>query len=273
MQFSMAKIWSLSTIGALSALIVLAFAPQQINYVLQKVYPVQADFLTADEFGNGYVINKKQELVRIPADDRPVFTYSLLKYGRPTSVDVSNPLKVLLFYKDFNIIVLLDNTLSEKATLKLQPRGYLQVETSCTSLDNNIWIYDGLNYKLKKIDEQFNLRGESEDFSLLFPEPPIPTFMREVDNHLFVNVPDVGILVFDIYGTYVQTLPLKGLNTFQVIRKQIIYFKDGKLQSYHTQTLQNKIVSIPVLPNTQSVKILEQHLLLLDDKGLTLYAH
>lgn len=254
-------------------LLLAATAPQQKDYRLIKNYPVKASFLTADEFGAGYVINQKQELIKVHPENDRVVAYSLLRYGQPTSVDASNPLKVLLFFKDFNIVVLLDNTLSEKAVMKLQPKGFLQVETACTSLDNNVWIYDGLNYKLRKIDEQLNTLRESEDFSLLFPQPPIPTFMREVDNYLFVNAPDVGVLVFDLFGTYVKTLPIKGLQTFQVIRQQLIYFKDGQLHSYHMQALKNSIIPIPAVPGTQSVKILEHNLLLLGDNGLNLYAH
>lgn len=254
-------------------MLVLLSAFQGKEYQLVKTYLVKADMMTTDKFGAGYVLNNTNELVKIAPDDDRVMKYSLLRYGRPMNVDATNPLKVLLFYKDFSTIVLLDNNLSEKSVLKLQEKGFFQVSAACTSLDNKVWIYDALNYKLTKIDERLNVVLQSEDFGLLFNQNLIPTFMREANEHLFVSVPDNGILMFDLYGAYIKTLPLKNVNSFQVIKDQLVYFEDGKLMGFNIRSLQTGQIALPQLNGILKVQILEDKLLVLLNDRLNLYAY
>lgn len=234
---------------------------------------IKGTYLTADRLGGAYVVTPTNELVKIdPVNNYRVTRFSLVKYGKPTLVDATNPLKVLVYFKDFNIIVLLDNTLSEKGVLRLQEKGILQTTAACTSLDNNIWIYDALIYKLRKLDDNLNIIQESEDFTLLFDDNLTPTFLLEADNRLFANVPDHGILVFDVYGGYMKTIPLKGLDNFQVVKDQLLYFKDGQLYSYHLQSFQTRPIDTPKVPNAKQVKLLQDYLIVLLDNRLTLYA-
>lgn len=274
MPFLMVPTWSSNIIKSLSiGLLVLLSAFQGKDYQLVKTYTVKADMMTADKFGAAYILNNTNELIKVAPDNDRILKYSLLRYGRPTNVDASNPLKVLLFYKDFSTIVLLDNNLAEKSVLKLQEKSFFQVSSACTSLDNKVWIYDALNYKLTKLDERLNIVLQSEDFGLLFNENLIPTFMREANEHLYVSVPSHGILVFDLFGAYIKTLPLKHVESFQVIKDQLVYFEDGKLMGFNTRSLQTGQIALPQLSNILKVQILEDKLLVLLNDRLNLYAY
>jgi hypothetical protein len=105
-------------------------------------------------------------------------------------------------------------------------------------------------FKLRKIDEQLNIIRESDDLTLLFNAVIKPTFLLEADNRLFVNVPDVGIHVFDVFGAYSQTIPLKGLDNFQVFKGQLVYFQKGQLLSYNLQTFNTRPVPLPEVAGT-----------------------
>ena len=74
--------------------------------------------------------------------------------GSIDQVDVSNPLRPLLFYKDQGLIIVLDNTLSQqKNPISLNELGLYQ--TSCianSNFDNGIWLYDVDVNEIIKID-------------------------------------------------------------------------------------------------------------------------
>ena len=90
---------------------------------------------------------------------------------------------------------------------------------------------------------------------------------------LFVNEPDIGILVFDIFGTYIKTLLIKGLSQFQVHQDQLIYFKDGICHSYHLKTLQEGQILLPDVQGIKAISIEKERLFLLRENHLDLYAY
>lgn len=69
--------------------------------------------------------------------------YQNLSLGKLTKVDITNPLKIVLFYENFNTIQLLDNQLNE-----IQKVDFNQIEhpilTKCAGLSgqNKIWTFD-----------------------------------------------------------------------------------------------------------------------------------
>ena len=249
-----------------------AFLPT--DYPLLKSIKVKSSSIASDKLGCGYVIDGGKRLVKISPDSTGQRNYNEVSYGNITAVDPTNPFKILVFYKDFATIVLLENTLSQQGTIDLRNLGILQPSAICLTMDNNIWVYDEQEFQLKKINDSGQLISHSENFTNLFNEPSHPDFMIERDNVLYVNDSANGIRVFDIYGAYSKTIPIKGLHHFQVYKDQIIYFQDGKLFSFHTLTLQTKTILLPQLPSSAVDANLQNNVLLvLTDSTVNLYGN
>ncbi len=77
--------------------------------------------------------------------------YKNLSLGKIESVDLINPLKILVFYKEFNAVVLLDNQLSEITKINLNRYNILAQICSMASA-NRLWAYDNLSNQLMLID-------------------------------------------------------------------------------------------------------------------------
>jgi hypothetical protein len=73
-----------------------------------------------------------------------------------------------------------------------------------------------------------------------------PNFIMEANNFVYLNNPSDGILVFDQYGTYFKTIPLKGLEQFQLNGDQIFYENNGKLKSYNIKMFVENSLDLPV---------------------------
>jgi hypothetical protein len=111
------------------------------------------NFFTADNLKNIYLVSQ-DELVKHLATGKFFARYSNLKLGNITLVDATNPLKVLLYYRDFQQIVFLDNQLSENSTpVSLEQLGYEQTELACAGANNSFWIYNKQNNELIRFDE------------------------------------------------------------------------------------------------------------------------
>lgn len=258
-----------------SALLFLFFSAllsaQTNEYLLVKTIPVEATQLTSDRLGFGYAVNQKQELLRINKKGEVAFKFNNNALGTITSVDANNALKILVYYADYSTIITLDNTLSQTGRINLLELGSNQVSAACVALDNNIWIYDAVLYRLRKIDANMNVLMQSEDLNALIGQSVRANFLMEKDNFLYLNDPSLGILVFDIYGTYIKTIPLTGLNQFQKIQDRLVFFKEGKLFSYHLLTFTIEEITLPA-SECINAAIEKDRLFLLHKKQLEVYA-
>ena len=201
--------------------------------ILGKVH-----FYTTDRLCNIYLINNNYEIVKYTPDGKETYRYSNTRLDRPTFIDATDPFNLLVFYPDYQTIILLDRTMTHTATLNFSDFGFFNVNAVAFSSDNKLWVYDELNFRLKKIDRNGKTIQESDDLSLLLDSDFKPNFIVEREQKVFVNDPDVGILVFDAFGQYVKSLDFKGLTDFQVSRNLLI-FRDAnnKAQIFQLRSL------------------------------------
>jgi len=85
--------------------------------------------------------------------DKPLVTYGNIQLGTPTSVDTFNPLKITIFYQDFNTVIGLDNRMTEIFKIDFNQRQpYLNVSHLSTGADNGLWIFNQDLQKLQIYD-------------------------------------------------------------------------------------------------------------------------
>ena len=71
----------------------------QPEFILEKEYDIKADFISTDQLGNFYII-KNSELIKINADNNQTLRYSNNLFGKISSVDPSDPFRILIFNRE-----------------------------------------------------------------------------------------------------------------------------------------------------------------------------
>ena len=220
----------------------------QINadkYALISSYPVKKiNSLSVDNFGNFYAVGDNQ-IAKFDKLGAPLQTYEEVKYGKIGSIDISNPMKITVYYPDFMQAVLLDRFLAYFTTYNFFNLGYQNVTAVGSSSDGFLWFYDNISFTLKKIDETGKVQLQSQPVNQLINTVITPNFIMEKNGQVYVNDPVVGVLVFDNFGAYYKTIPIKGLPRFQIFQEHIIYSEDGKLKSYDPVTFDGKMITLP----------------------------
>jgi hypothetical protein len=208
---------------------------QQKDSVLKlyKTYPVTATDFTVDQMGNLYVVTPTMQLKKINAKGDSLAVYNLSKrYGKLTSIDVSNPLKVLLYYQDYTTIITVDRLLTVTNTIDLRKQNIYQVKALATSYDSQFWFYDEQEAKLKKINDKGKITQQSVDLRQLLTSLPTPQKIIDNDNLVYVYDNKKGVFVFDYYGALKTTIPLIGWNSVHAYDKTIYGLKKDTLQKY-----------------------------------------
>ena len=175
-----------------------------------------------DNLDNIYLLNSKNQLKKLNANGDSVAIYNDVKrFGKATLIDVSNPLKVLLYYKNFGTIVVLDRFLNLKNIIDLRSQNIFQAKAIGQSYDNKVWVYDEVENKLKKIDEDGKLLFETPDFRLLFDEALSPQSITDVDLNVYIYDSLKAIYVFDYYGALKNRILISRWQNFKVTGKYI----------------------------------------------------
>ena len=96
-----------SLLIALCFIISCSFIFQSSNKPIHIDFPDKSCSVEIDAFGNVYVINAMQ-ISKYNALGILQKSFSVKRYGKIDFVDASNPLKILVYYKDFQQVLFLD---------------------------------------------------------------------------------------------------------------------------------------------------------------------
>jgi hypothetical protein len=221
-------------------------AQTDTSFTLLKT--IQRDIVnfTVDNLDNLYILDSRNHLSKFDANGDSVASFNdVKKFGQVTLVDVSNPLKVLLYYRDFATVVVLDRFLNVRNTIDLRKQNILQAKAIGQSYDNKVWVYDEQENKLKKIDENGKLLQETTDLRLLLNKSISPVKIFDEDKYVYLYDSTKGIYVFDYYGGLKNTIMLSGWKNLKVAGKYIFGSKSDTLYRYEIKTLRTNEWKLP----------------------------
>lgn len=233
-----------------------AVAQTDSLFMPARTYPGSITDFTADNLGNLYILYQNGQLKKLNAagDSMGVFN-NVRRYGKVFSIDVTNPLKVILYYKDFGTVLILDRFLNTRSTLDLRRQNLFQVTAVAQAYDNNIWVFDELESRLKRIGDDGRLVDQSTDFRMIFDSMPSPRFIVDQDKQVFLYDPLKGVYIFDYYGSFKSRIPFTGWVDFTVINN-IIFGRDQEyLYRYEPGSMDLKKFKIPTFLK-QATKII-----------------
>lgn len=194
-----------------------------------------------DRFDNVYLLTSTGEIHMYNPDGRLIYSFANDQIGQITSMDVSNPQNILVFYADFGIIQILDNTLSEISNLNIANLGYMDIVSVASANDGFFWIYDPINFKLIKLNAEGQKTMESNRLSDYNLDPFEPIYMIERDNKVFISTNHGKLLVFDNFGQYIKSFQFDGIKRFMVDNEILYYITNKKLTRYDIRYLTSEV--------------------------------
>jgi len=236
---------------------------------------ISGDFqmVRVDVLDNIYLISAGGQLKKLTPNGDSIAVYNQVKkYGNPTYLDVSNPLKSLLYYKNYATVVILDRLLAQRNVINFRKRNIFSVNAIATSYDNQIWIFDEQDFKLKKINEEGNVLMESSDMRQINGETFSPQTIVDADSRVFLYDPDKGFFIFDYYGAFLNHLPLLHWTDIAVSKDRLMGFSDNHLHVYTMKRLQQTDYKLPPLSeNRISIMAMNNKLYILKPGGLSIF--
>lgn len=123
------------------------------------------EFIGYDQFGFLYTIKNN---VFTKTKDSESLEYKNISLGKISKADIQNPLKIILFYENFNSVIILDNQLNEIQKINFSENSTPIVANAIgIATQNQLWVYNSLNQQIGLYDY---LKNDYKSISTSFPE-------------------------------------------------------------------------------------------------------
>ncbi len=118
---------------------------------IEKIETIRHDnnfiLIKIDNLGNKYYLSDYHLL------KRKDLLFSDSSMGLISKVDLYNPLKIKVWFQDFNSLIILDNFLNEITRINFNEIPSLgEIYDISSANDNSIWVFDETDMKIKKFD-------------------------------------------------------------------------------------------------------------------------
>ncbi len=204
---------------------------QTENSVLFEL-PGSIDQMYIDQLENLYTV-KGDNIRKYLPNGTLQYEISPKRNGQLTLADFSDALRPMLYYRDQGLIQILDNTLSEQGSAVDLFRTFeASIWMACSSIDSHFWFYDTDNFELFRADRNLSKVSRSGNLSQVLGKSVMPEWMLERNSILYVSDPSIGVMMFDLFGTYIKTIPVTGLSRFQVIKSELVFYKSNSICRY-----------------------------------------
>ena len=210
------------------------------NLAAQDISVLENQNIEIDHLENLYIIGQDNLSLNIGTKQ---IEYQNSFLGSISSIDVSNPLRILVFHKEANQIVFLSNELSIIGNpINLDEISLPEVKVVCASNINGFWAYNSLNNRIEFYNSNLQKEHSSIDLSQHISSVEDIVEIKMVNEMVYLRVSDTGILLFDMFATYIKTIPIPASNSFQVLHNSIAYSRGNEVLVYDFEKLLHTIL-------------------------------
>ncbi len=255
-----------------NCLIVVLLNSNIANAQLKQVAKIDttAKSIYVDNLDNVYLLSERDELLKYDNKGKLKWRYSNNRFGKLHSVDVSDPLRVILFFADFQQVVALNNNLNEIISYSFAKNGNLLISAIASGNNNSLWTFDRAANVLIKLSSNFTEDVRSANLFQLFDEVVDVKKMAATDQYVFLQKKNESVLQFDRFGGYVRELPIDSLSDFNITSNVIFYFKGRDLIKYHPTTFESSKQKLPVSFPIRQVAVGNKLIAVLTEKAVFL---
>lgn len=223
--------------------------------------PLKVDSIVAiDNFESLYYIANNTFYKKT---ENKTLNYANVQLGNITSANTFNPLKINLFYKDFNTAIILDNRLAEIFKIDFNTKQpYKYVSHISTGYDNTIWIFNQDLLQLELYDYKSNTTRATT-----MPIQSKVLDLKSNYNYCWLLTENY-LYTYTYTGSLLSKVKNEGFTAMSIINETLILNKGNELYFSQLQQSQYQSIALPQLLIKQFL-VTNQTLYIYDKETLT----
>jgi hypothetical protein len=216
---------------------------------LTKTTPLVADsFIGFDLYNNLYFV---KDMTLTKKGEKGILVYNNFELGEIASADIINPLNIVVFYKDTNTVVLLDNKLAEIERFNFNNLpSFINVTAARNAGNNRLWLFNSDSQQI----ELFNYRTKEKT---IVSQPISSELMSFTSNFNYCYLTtEKFVRIYNTYGGLIQTIASDEITTSSqhndnlivVIQDNLFFLAEGASEF---KKIKSPIISVSNLQLTQ----------------------
>jgi hypothetical protein len=240
------------------------FSQHQVSATLEESAPLKAKrVFGVDPFGTLYFSTQNNTFNKKSKDT--IITYANFQLGEITSANTFNSLKINLFYRDFNTVVILDNRLAEIFKIDFNTtQPYINVSFVSTGFDNTLWLFNQDFQQLELYDYKTN--------SVRLKTVPVQSIILDLksDYNNCYMLTENYLYVYNYFGSLIAKYKNEGYESLAFSEAHLILKKADKLYILQKNNSVIQSISHPNLLINQFL-VTNETLYIYDDEILRQY--
>lgn len=246
----------------------------QPKATLVKKIDVSSRFLRIDDIGNVYIVTLSNTIVKYSPDGDSITCYKNVLDGEIGNLDVTNTLRLLVYYPDQLKISVLNDLLALQAQFDMRSFSISSPTVVASSSDGYYWTYDPNNARILKFSDNGTISFQSNDLRQSLGIALSPSYIIEREKTLFISDTTNGLLAFDRFGSHLYTAPVTGLHYFQIVDGQLFFLRGDQLVRNILADFSEKVLPLPPVVHLPiSFAIASGKLWVLTSSGLYLFKY
>ncbi|MDD4149708.1 MAG: hypothetical protein PHE33_06735 [Bacteroidales bacterium] len=227
---------------------------------------VDAQSFKLDKLGNFYFVNQNV-LTKTDKNLKVLFTWDNYSYGDISFVDVSDPLRILLYYADFNSLLFLDKYLTElRGPVSLDDIDIYNSGAIASAQQGGFWVYNYQNSQMARVDQNLNIAQKGVNLFSQMKDSEVSELLVSTDYIVLQSSSNV-IIVLDKFANFYTKLQLKFETPISLDNEKLFYFEDTKLVIYNLLINRQFFIDIN-LDSVLDMEVSGDNLYILSEKSL-----
>jgi hypothetical protein len=195
-------------------------------------------FIGYDKFGDYYYLKNN---VFFKQNSTKNWQYKNLSLAKISKIDLQNPLNIVLFYENFNTILLLDNQLNEKQKINLSENNTPILATATgLAFGNRLWIYNSLSQQIGLFDY---LKSEFTPITIPF-KGTMKQYFSDFNTFQWIDEKQ-NWFKCSINGQITQLGKIPDYDMVQIIsNSELIFKKNNELYHYSLKEKMKNLIAI-----------------------------
>lgn len=223
--------------------------------------------VSVDRLGNFFVIAKNGTIKKYNAQGKEMAS---LKHAQSTLLEPWFYPIIFVYSQKNQTITNYGRHFENARITSLDPAWAIEPKLVCPTNDNKIWIYDGSDASLKKVNP---FTGEvMNEFSIdttQFKNTPHFTHLREYQSMLFLLDPALGIFIYSNIGKQIDQIKVSGLKYFSFFGEELYYLRDRNIIFHDLFTKEERKIAIE--GDFEFALVTDERILLIKQKKGSLY--
>ncbi len=224
--------------------------------------------VSVDRLGNFFLIGTNGTIKKYDAQGKET---AALKHSHATLLEPWFHPIIFLYRKKNQSISNYGRNFENEKVAPLDPAWAIEPQLACPTNDNKIWIYDGSDASLKKVNPltQEVLMEFTID-TTQFKRAPSFRHLREYQSMLFLLDPVAGIFIYNNIGKLINRIEVSGLRHFNFFGEELYYLHENHIRFFDLYT--EELRSLSVEGGYQFALVTDERVVLINQKKASVYA-